>query len=62
MKRCNFLQFGLVASLGTPLLAALRQDRLDEAAEVFARSTAQGQVDAVLVGTSDKFEMFTSTI
>ena len=32
MKRRVFLQGGLAAAMGTPLLAALRQDRLDEAA------------------------------
>ena len=34
MKRRTFVQCGLAATLGTPLFAALRQERLDEAADV----------------------------
>ena len=49
MKRRTFIQCGLAASVGTPLLAALRQDRLDEAAEVLAHATAQGQVAAAVL-------------
>ncbi len=59
MKRRNFLQFGLAASLGTPLLAALRQDRLDEAAEVLARATAQGQVASAVMYVSQGRTSFT---
>ncbi|TXT24511.1 MAG: beta-lactamase [Planctomycetota bacterium] len=49
MKRRTFLRAGLTASLATPLLAALRQDRLDEAANVLTRATTQGQVAAAVL-------------
>src|SRR5262245_24043035 len=46
MKRRAFLQVGLSATFGAPLLAAGRRDRLDEAAEVLDRATTEGQVTA----------------
>lgn len=46
MQRRTFLQAGLAATVGSPLLAALRQDRLDEAAAVLSRATASGQLAA----------------
>ncbi len=49
MNRRTFIQSGLAASLGTPLLAALRQDRLDEAMELLARAAIQGQVTAAVM-------------
>lgn len=49
MKRRLFLQSGLAASLATPLLAALRQERMDEAAEVLTRAVAQGQVTSAVL-------------
>ena len=49
MKRRTFLQTGVAASLATPLFAALRQDRLDKAAEVLNRAVAQGQVAAAVL-------------
>ena len=52
MKRRIFLQCGLAATLGTPLLAALQQKRLDDAAEVLARATAQGHVAAAALYVS----------
>lgn len=58
MKRRTFLQSGLAASLGTPLLAALRQERLDEAAEVLARATAQGQVSAAVLHVNQRKTTF----
>jgi hypothetical protein len=52
MKRRVFIQSGLAAAIGTPLFAALRQDRLDEAADVLARAASSGQVaSAVLHAT-----------
>ncbi len=59
MKRRIFIQSGLAVSLGTPLLAALRQDRLDEAAEVLTRATAQGQVVAAVLHVSQGQRSFT---
>lgn len=49
MQRRSFLQAGLAVSLGTPLLAALRQERLDEAADVLARATDRGQVASAVM-------------
>ena len=49
LNRRTFLQTGLAASIATPVLAALRQDRLDEAAEVLTRATSQGQVAAAVL-------------
>ena len=59
MKRRTFIQSGLAVSLGTPLLAALRQDRLDEAAEVLTRAIAQGQVAAAVLHVSQGRTSFT---
>lgn len=59
MKRRTFIQSGLIAALGTPLLAALRQDRLDAAAEVLSRATAQGQVTAAVLHVSQGPTSFT---
>ncbi len=49
MQRRTFLQAGLVAAFGAPLLAALRQERLDEAAEVLAKATASGLVESAVM-------------
>ncbi len=49
MKRRVFLQAGLAASLATPLVAALRRDRLDQAFEVLARATAERRVTAAVL-------------
>jgi len=54
MKRRVFLQSGLVACLGTPLLAALRQERLDEATALLARATADGQVAAAVLHVTQR--------
>lgn len=49
MKRRTFLQCGLAATMGTPLLAALRRERWDDAADVLARAAAEGQVAAAVL-------------
>ena len=59
MKRRTFLQAGLAASLGTPLLAALQQERLDEAAEVLAHAITQGQVHAAVLHVAQGKTSFT---
>lgn len=46
MKRRTLLQSGLAACLATPVLAALRQERLDEAAEILARAVTDGTMAA----------------
>ena len=42
MKRRTFIQCGLAAAIGTPLYAALRQDRLDEAAGRIGAASYEG--------------------
>jgi CubicO group peptidase (beta-lactamase class C family) len=49
MKRRTFLQSGLLASVGAPLLAALREEDLAGASEVLAKATAGGQVNAAVL-------------
>jgi CubicO group peptidase (beta-lactamase class C family) len=49
MKRRTLLKCSVAAALGSPLLAAVQQARLDDAASVLTRAVAQGQVtEAVL--------------
>lgn len=59
MKRRIFIQSGLAATLGAPLFAALRQDRLDEAAQVLTRATTTGQVAAAVLHVSQREQSFT---
>ena len=59
MKRRTFMQSGLAATLGTPLLAALRQDRLDGAVDLLAQATASGQVAAAVLHLSQRQFSFT---
>ncbi|HUE70706.1 MAG TPA: serine hydrolase domain-containing protein [Pirellulaceae bacterium] len=59
MKRRTFLKCGLLAAWGTPLLAALRQQNLDEAAEVLTQATAKGQVAAAVLHVTQRDESFT---
>jgi len=46
MQRRTFLQSGLGTALAGPLIAAVRQDMLDAAAEVLTKAVAEGQVYA----------------
>ena len=59
MQRRTFLQAGLVATFGTPLLAALRQERLDEAADVLTKATASGQVESAVMHVTQRDASFT---
>lgn len=59
MKRRTFVQCGLAATFGTPLLAALQQKRLDDAAAVLAQATSQGQVSAAVIHVSQGDTSFT---
>ncbi len=61
MKRRTFVQCGLAATLGTPLFAALLQERLDEAADLLARVTAGGQVAAAVLHVTQRETSFTRT-
>src|SRR5262249_6141135 len=59
MKRRTFLQSGLAAAVGTPLLAALKQERLDEAADVLANAVAGGQVGSAVMHVTQRKTSFT---
>jgi CubicO group peptidase (beta-lactamase class C family) len=59
MKRRTLLQCGLAAAMGTPLFAALRQQRLDEAAELLTRATAAGEVAAAVLHVTQREASFT---
>src|SRR4051812_46904780 len=58
MKRRALIQTGLAACLATPVLAALRQERLDEAVEVLARATAEGKVSAAALYVAQREKSF----
>ena len=59
MKRRTFLAGMLAATNAGPLLAALRRERWDEAAEVLEQATAKKQVDAAVLHVAQKEESFT---
>ena len=49
VTRRSFIQSGLAVGLATPVVAALRRERLDEAVEALARATREGQVAAAVL-------------
>ena len=49
MTRRSFIQSGLAIGLGTPVLAALRREQMDEAVETLARATGNGLVAAAVL-------------
>jgi CubicO group peptidase (beta-lactamase class C family) len=59
MKRRAFLQSGLAVTFGAPLFAALRQERLDEAADVLSKATASGQITAAVLHVTQRDASFT---
>lgn len=59
MKRRTFLQSGVAATLAAPVWAALRQERLDEAADVLAKATTSGQIAAAALHVSQRDQSFT---
>ncbi len=59
MQRRTFLACGLAAAWGAPLLAALRQQHLDEAAAVLAAATGKGQVAAAVLHVAQQDTSFT---
>jgi CubicO group peptidase (beta-lactamase class C family) len=59
MKRRTFIQAGCAAALGTPLLAALRQEQLDAAASSLAHATAEGQVAAAVLHVTQRETSYT---
>jgi hypothetical protein len=61
MSRRMFVQSGLAAAIATPLIAALRQEQLEEAADVLTRATAGGQVAAAVLHVTQRETTFTRT-
>jgi CubicO group peptidase (beta-lactamase class C family) len=59
MKRRTFLGTALAAATTSPLFAALRGTRWDDAAGVLERATASRQVDAAVLHVVQKDESFT---
>jgi CubicO group peptidase (beta-lactamase class C family) len=59
MNRRTFVQTGVVAALSTPLFAALQKQRLEEAAEILTRATADGQVAAAVLHVTQREAAFT---
>jgi CubicO group peptidase (beta-lactamase class C family) len=59
MNRRTFVQSGLAVAVGAPLFAALRQQRLDAAADVLAQATANGQVAAAVLHVTQREASFT---
>lgn len=59
MKRRTFLQCGLALACAPRLYAALRQERLDDAAEILAQATARGQVAAATLHVAQGETSFT---
>ncbi len=58
MQRRTFLQAGLAATVTSPLWAALRQDRLEEAATVLDQATKSGQVAAATMHVVQRQKTF----
>jgi len=59
MKRRAFLECSVAATWGAPLLTALRQERLNEAAEVLALATRSGLVAAAVMHVTQGDKSFT---
>lgn len=60
MTRRNFLQSGLAAAcLTTPVIAALRQERLEEAAGILTRATGEGLIAAAVLHVVQREAVFT---
>lgn len=52
MKRRHFLSTGMSAALAAPLLSAVRDNRLDSAADVLSAAVAGGQVESAVLHVS----------
>jgi CubicO group peptidase (beta-lactamase class C family) len=62
MKRRVLLQCGLALACGTPLLAALRDERMEEAADVLASAVSKGQVSAAVLHVVQPKASFTRAL
>jgi CubicO group peptidase (beta-lactamase class C family) len=54
MTRRRFMQSSLAVGLGTPVFAAFRRERMDEAVESLARATGDGQVAAAVLHVAQR--------
>ncbi|HEV7406479.1 MAG TPA: serine hydrolase domain-containing protein [Chthoniobacteraceae bacterium] len=61
MNRRHFLQGSFALSLGTPMLAALQQGKLEDAAAILARATATGEVASAVLHVGQREASFTRT-
>lgn len=59
MHRRTFIQAGLATAFGVPLVAALKQDRLDEAAGVLAKASEKGEVASAVLHVAQRETSFT---
>src|SRR5262245_9841011 len=59
MNRRTLLQSGLAAQLASQLFAALRQQQLEEAAQLLTRATTSGQIAAAVLHVAQREETFT---
>jgi len=59
MKRRTFIQSGLAVGFGSPIFAALRPEHLNEAVEVLARATAEGQIATAVLHVIQRETSFT---
>ena len=59
MKRRTFIQGGMAVGFAAPVLAALREERLEEAAGILARATAGGQLAAAVLHVVQREAAFT---
>ena len=59
MQRRTFLGTALAVTTASPLFAALRRQRWDDAAKVLERATARKQVDAAVLHVVQRDESFT---
>ena len=54
MKRRTFLQWGLAASMASPLLAALNQEQIDDAIGVLSKSVGSGQISSAVLHVTQR--------
>jgi CubicO group peptidase (beta-lactamase class C family) len=59
MNRRVFLQSGLAMMCASPVLAALRKERLDDASDVLAKAIASGQVASAVMHVTQREAVFT---
>lgn len=59
MNRRHFINFGLTAMIGTPLLAALQRENLETAATILEKATASGTVSTAAMSVFRRDEEYT---